>query len=237
MEFKQFAFKAESVGDDGAFSGYASVYNVKDLGGDVVIPGAFDSWLAEWKVGGKSLPILWYHDGRSVLGMAAAMKSDSVGLWLEGQLNLETVDGREKRSLLKQGAISGLSIGYDINPGGIRWDSSQKVYILSDLKLWEVSLVTFPMNESARVSTVKAALQRDGDVTVRTVERALKCQGFSARVAKVAAKATINTLELVDSDGDGCGMPLGDVSDCEGGYEGNLALLKSAMTMGKSRKG
>lgn len=194
MEFKAFEFKAESVSDDGKFSGYASVYNVKDLGDDIVVPGAFDGWLSVYK-SGPALPILWYHDGREVLGKAEALRSDTVGLWLEGQLNLEISAGREKRSLLKQGAISGLSIGYQINPGGIRRDKQADAYLLTDLSLMEISLVTFPMNTSARVAAVKSELVRGGTVTVRDIERALKHQGFGAGVAKVAAREALAALQ------------------------------------------
>lgn len=199
MLFKAFAFKAETVGEDGVFTGYGSVYNVVDDGGDMVIPGAFDQWLKEAGPS-PSLPILWGHDGREVLGKYRKVESRELGLWLEGELNLDTVAGREKRSLLKQGAVSGLSIGYDFYPGGIRWSDEQKAYILSNLKLYEVSLVTFPMNRAARVETVKSAMACRNGVTVREIERALRELGVSTKIAKVAAK---QTSEMLDFEADG----------------------------------
>lgn len=199
MEFKSFRFKADSVGEDGVFTGYASTFGNKDLGGDIVVPGAFDQWLSEWKAGEVApLPILDNHDPNKVLGVYSEFSTDEKGLWVKGELNLETVAGNEKRALMKQGAINAMSIGYSIYPGGYSYDKEQDAWLLGAVKLWEISLATFPMNPQARVETVKTAFARDGQPTIRDVERALREQGFGGTIAKAIAKIANERLELGD---------------------------------------
>lgn len=196
MRHKAFSFqvKASDVSDDGTFEGYASVFGNKDLGGDIVVAGAFDVWLGEWRTSGMVIPILFNHSSSWVLGKFLEFRADDKGLWVKGQLNLDTVEGKEKRSLLKQGALSGLSIGYEIYPEGWRYEPAVDAFLLTSIKLWEVSLVTFPMNESARVSDVKSAIERGGTPSIRAIERALKELGFSQKQSKVIAKSASETL-------------------------------------------
>lgn len=201
MEFKSFRFKADNVTEDGVFTGYANTFNEKDLGGDIVIPGAFDQWLSLWKSGQVATPpILDNHDSTKVLGLYLDFTPDEKGLHVKGQLNQETVAGKEKRALMKQGALTGLSIGYGIYPGGIQYDAKQDAYLLTNLELWEVSIATFPMNTSSRIDTVKSAFLRDGRPTIRDIERTLRENGFSGNMAKAIAKISNERLELAQLD-------------------------------------
>lgn len=202
MPHKAFSFKvkASDIGEDGIFEGYASTFGNKDQGGDIVMKGAFDRWLDEWKSSGDVVPILFNHQSGLLLGKYLEFRPDAKGLWAKGQLNLETNEGREKRSLMKQGALSGLSIGYDFYPGGIRFSAEEDAYLLTSLKLWEVSLCTFPMNLSARVSDVKSAMLCGKEVTIREIEKALKELGFSQKQAKVIALKASATLTDSKSD-------------------------------------
>lgn len=201
MEYKCFRFKADAVNDDGEFTGYASTFNEKDLGGDIVVPGAFDQWLGLWKSGqAQTPPILDNHDHTQVLGLYSEITPDNKGLWVRGKLNQEVAAARERRALMKQGALSGLSIGYALYPGGYRWDAVQKAYMLTDIELYEISLATFPMNTSARVGTVKGMFSREVRPTLRDVERALREQGFGQGDAKVIAKAASEMLALPGPD-------------------------------------
>jgi len=201
VEFKSFRFKADNITEDGIFTGYASTFNEKDLGGDIVVPGAFDQWLGLWKSGTVATPpILDNHDANKVLGVYQEFAPDDKGLWVKGALNMETVAGNEKRALMKQGAITGMSIGYSIYPGGIQYDAKQEAYLLTNIELWEVSLATFPMNTSARVGTVKNMLERECRPTIRDIERTLRENGFSGSMAKAVAKIANERLELAQLD-------------------------------------
>lgn len=146
---KTFKVEFKDFGAQGTFTGLASVYGNRDLGGDVVEPGAFTKTIAD-KNG--EVPILWQHDSREPIGMGKLMDTAG-GLQIMGELAVESSPTAMKAyGLMKKGILKGLSIGYDT----IRDEVKDKVRYLKELKLWEVSIVTFPMNELATVNTVKA---------------------------------------------------------------------------------
>lgn len=167
-------FEIKAVNDDGFFSGYGSVFNVVDSYKEIVLPGAFDESLK-----GRLPSLLWQHRSGEPIGVYTAVKEDSIGLHVEGKLALKTARGAEAYELLKMGAISGLSIGFMT-----REDSYDKLTGIRSLKkvdLWEVSLVTFPANDAARVSNVK---QIDGIKSLKDAESYLRdVGGFSKREA------------------------------------------------------
>ncbi|GBL59196.1 primosome assembly protein PriA [Pseudomonas citronellolis] len=182
-------FKVKSVGDDGTFSGYGSVFDLVDSYSDVVHRGAFRDSLNEWARKGGLPAMLWQHKFDEPLGVYTKMEEDDHGLYLEGRLLIDD-DPLAKRAYahLKAGSLTGLSIGYSIPPGGAEWDNASGVFRLKKVDLWEVSLVTFPANDAARVETVKHALQgprqfekflRDAGLS-RTEAKALMADGYKA---------------------------------------------------------
>jgi HK97 family phage prohead protease len=129
--------------------GYASVFGVRDRGGDVVMPGAYGAALERLTEGGGRIKMLWQHDPAEPIGVWDRIEEDGHGLKVEGHLLNDVARGREAAALLAAGAVDGLSIGYrtlraEKLPGGGRK--------LIELELWEVSLVTFPMLPVARVA-------------------------------------------------------------------------------------
>ncbi|WP_239899389.1 HK97 family phage prohead protease [Laribacter hongkongensis] len=151
---KDFRFQIKAVSDDGHFSGYGSVFDVVDGDYDVVTKGAFSESLASWSQR-KALPaMLWQHRQSEPIGVYTGMAEDSVGLYVEGQLCLDSPRGKEAHALMKMGAISGLSIGFVTRDDS--YDRVTGVRTLKKVDLWEVSVVTFPANDAARVNAVKA---------------------------------------------------------------------------------
>jgi HK97 family phage prohead protease len=142
--------EVKSLDESGVFAGYGSVFNMVDSQRDVVLPGAFTETLARR---GSDVKLLWQHDVREPIGRIEALREDGQGLYLRGRLLLEVARAREAYALMKAGVLSGLSIGY--SPVRYRTDPDTGVRMLSQLDLWEVSLVTFPANEAARVTVVK----------------------------------------------------------------------------------
>jgi len=147
MDRHYFSLKSFDA-EKGEFEGLASVYDVQDLGGDIVKKGAFTRTLEHRK--GK-VPLLWQHDSAEVIGIAE-LKDSRDGLGIRGKLNLKVAKAVEAYELLKQGAIKGLSIGYDV----VKETAEGGARLLKELALWEVSVVTFPMNPEAAVMSVKS---------------------------------------------------------------------------------
>lgn len=189
-----FPFELKAITDAGTFTGYGSVFGVKDSYGDVVAPGAFADSLTAQKSAGRMPAMLWQHRSAEPLGVYTAMSEDSLGLKVEGQIALSTVRGAEAHALMKMGAISGLSIGYQT-----REDSYDKVTGINTLKkldLWEVSLVTFPANDAARVQGVKTIEVIE---SIRDAEKYLRDAGLSRKEA-VAFISRVKCLSQSESD-------------------------------------
>jgi HK97 family phage prohead protease len=152
-EFGFVELDVKAVTAEGDFEGYASVFNVEDLGKDVVMPGAFAKSLARRPA--AKVKMLRGHDPSEPIGIWTDLSEDKRGLRAKGRLILETTKGRETHALMKAGALDGLSIGYRTLKD--RFDRAKGVRLLDELDLPEISVVAFPMNTRATVSTVKTA--------------------------------------------------------------------------------
>lgn len=175
----------KSVSETGEFSGYGSVFGVTDSYGDIIVSGAFADSLADWKSKGRMPAMLWQHNMSEPIGVWTKMEEDEKGLYVEGRLLIDG-DPLSKRAHahMKAGSLSGLSIGYSLVQGAYRYDSDKDALLLEKINLWEVSPVTFPANDEARIEQVKHALAVGKLPSVREVERCLRDVGFSAQQAK-----------------------------------------------------
>lgn len=179
-------FDAGTDPEQMTFKGYGAVFGNVDSYGDVIAKGAFRNTIREAKASGHWPAMLLQHGGWQMsaddmmpAGVWTEMGEDDVGLLLEGTL-APTTRGKDAYMLLKmkpRPAITGLSIGY--RP--VKWKMSDKPdeprRTLTEVKLIEISLVTFPANPKARVSA-------KGAHGIRLAEQALREAGFSATEAK-----------------------------------------------------
>ncbi len=156
--------KVLEIQDGAVIEGYASLFGVADQGGDVVVSGAYEGSLAS----ARRIKMLWQHDPALPIGVWDEVREDERGLFVKGRILTSITKGREAAELVDAGVIDGLSIGYRTVKAA-KNEKGQRV--LSELELWEVSLVTFPMLPSARV----AAKSEDSDVVgMRDLAAALR---------------------------------------------------------------
>lgn len=176
MEHKQlnFPLSLQGMEDNGVFSGYASVFDVTDSQKDVIVKGAFARTIAEK---GTDVKLLWQHHQHEPIGIITHIKEDARGLFVEGKLLLDIQRASEAWSLLKSHAINGLSIGFKALD--YTYDNVSGTRYLTDIELFEISLVTFPANSHAGVMKVKGLPD-----TVREFEHFLRDAGFSRQEAK-----------------------------------------------------
>lgn len=137
-----------SVTDGAEIEGYASLFGQADQGGDIVQKGAYAASIQAMTAAGQRVKMLWQHDPAQPIGLWTEVREDARGLWVKGRLLDCTQKGREAAALIAAGAIDGLSIGYRTRKAA-KDEKGQR--LLTELELWEVSLVTFPMLPSARV--------------------------------------------------------------------------------------
>lgn len=193
-----FGFEVKAVNEDGTIEGYGSVFGVKDSYADVIQKGAFDKSIKAHKEQ-KSMPaLLWQHDAAQPIGVWTEMSEDSNGLKLKGKLAMDTVKGKEAHALLKMGALNGLSIGFMTKQA--QYDEKTEIRTLTEVEIWETSIVTFPANTKARVTHVKSA---DEMQTLKDAERILRDSGFSKQDA-LAFVSRVKTLSS-RSDSDDAG--------------------------------
>jgi hypothetical protein len=163
MQNRAFKLEIKSISDQGIFTGMASTYNNIDLGGDIVDPGAFTRTLGHK---GGQVPILFAHDSRQPIGLGRLTDTQK-GLAIEGELAMEVAKAREAFALMKKNVLRGLSIGFDT----VRDTVTNGVRHLQELKLYEVSVCVFPMNENATVTGVKT---RDAAAQIRSLRATLR---------------------------------------------------------------
>lgn len=160
----RFQMKAEA---ERIVEGYAATFGNKDGVGDIIMPGAFKDALA----GGQVPKMLKQHDTHCVIGKWSEIREDSKGLYVRGEL-ANTSDGNDMYELVKMGAIDSLSIGYVVTDA----EYDDDIRIIRKMNLWEVSFVTFPANEQARITGVK-----ESPDNLRDFERFLREEGKFSR--------------------------------------------------------
>jgi hypothetical protein len=140
--------QALPIDAEGRFAGYASVFGEVDQGGDIVMPGAFRKSLG--LRGRHRIKMLFQHDPKDPVGTWDRIAEDGFGLWVEGRLVPEVPRAEALRRLIARGAVDGLSIGFRTVKAMREPQSGHRK--LFEIDLWEISIVTFPMMDLARIS-------------------------------------------------------------------------------------
>lgn len=169
MKFLSVPMEIKALNEDGSFSGYAAVFGNVDRDREVIERGAFKEIVRNED--GKVV-ILWQHSQRDPIGVAD-VREDAKGLAFEGSLVLEDATARKARAHMLAKSVRGMSIGFDVLKDEIR----DGIRYLKELRLWEISPVTFGANPMAGVDAVKRAMHIS---TIREFEDLLRDEvGFS----------------------------------------------------------
>lgn len=197
-------FEVKQDNDEMIFSGYGAVFDNIDSYDEKIIKGAFKKSISAFKKGSKFVAMLKQHgfDTRDPIGVWQSMSEDDYGLKVTGKIS-GTQDGKDIYTLLSDGAISGLSIGYIPTKVTIDKVGKKEILVLEEIDLHEISIVTFPANTLARISDVKSEVEKK-----RFLENILRDAGlFSKKEAKtIVSKCeeiwrrddVDNSSELVD---------------------------------------
>ena len=145
-----------TIDADGTVEGYASLFGELDQARDMMMRGAFAETLSARGI--RRVPMLFQHDPSEPVGIWLELREDHRGLFARGRLIPEVARGRELLSLLRAGAIDGLSIGFRTSKARI--DPRTRIRRIYAVDLWEISIVTFPMLTGARVRAVKRSQAR-----------------------------------------------------------------------------
>jgi hypothetical protein len=173
MERKRFAFAVKEVkADAGTFEGHASVFNIPDDGDppDIMLPGAFAKSLQEWgpQAANRIKILALHHYDWLPIGKPTLLQEDAKGLLFNGQIS-DTMVGKDVMTLMRDGVITEMSIGYD----PIKWAFDEKLGIrfLQEVRLYEISPVTWAMHPDALITSVKGGCPFCGGAMKRQHER------------------------------------------------------------------
>ena len=141
-----------AISEAGEFEGYAVLWGQKNLHGEVYLPGTFKRSLAEHRANGTFPAMHWAHRPDRVPGVWSEIKEDAKGLFVRGKLLLDTTDGKDIAAIIRERAATGLSIGFraakSIMQRGVR--------VIRDLDLAEISVVSNPSANLARISSYRS---------------------------------------------------------------------------------
>lgn len=166
LEQKAINLEIKSIDDEqNIVEGYASTFGGSpDSWGDVVVEGAFSKTIQER---GNRVKFLWQHRFDKPIGKVVDLKEDSIGLYFKAKIS-ETEKGKEVMQLMKDGVIDRVSIGYSTVKS--EYDNSTDIRYLKEVKLFEISAVTFPANDRAVITSAKNAQQMEEKTTEELLE-------------------------------------------------------------------
>ncbi len=211
LEVKSVKFEIKELSETGTFTGIASVYGNKDLGGDVMEKGAFTKTIAER---GGMVRLMDSHKTR--IGIAK-VEDTPYGLKTEGIINLDKQAGKEVYSDLKfyqdHGMPLGLSIGYQTVKADSPATTQDGARHLKEVSLWEVTVTEFPMNTQAQVTAVKsitdllnAEAKDDFEEELRELQlysaRSMMLQALSCALCDICYDSNMTPEEKVTASSD-----------------------------------
>ncbi len=190
MNYAGSSLEIKQLDDSGHIEGLLAGIGNVDAAGHVIEAKAFTRTLAERN--GRPLPMLLHHDMQRPIGVWKEWQERREGLFVKGDLTLQTQDAKEAHALAKSGALTGLSIGFVTRKE--RYDGASGTNRLLDIDLVEGSLVSIPCNPLTHVSAVKA-ITGPADIT-----DLLRASGMSGRKAKAAACAAWQSINDAPDD-------------------------------------
>lgn len=178
LQWRTAEVRADS--DNAGLSGYASHFGSIDSYGTAIKKGAF----AE-TIGDRSgrISVLWNHWSDNVIGKTTELKEDDTGLWFNAEIVEETQAGAEVMALLRRDVPLGMSFGFETlksrpaeEGDNLDWSQApdffktnegrEYVRVIEEVRLWEISVVTFPANTQATIDSVRHNAHLDALTTL-----------------------------------------------------------------------
>ena len=160
LKYKDTAAQFKDIDQkSGIVSGYLSVFGNKDSDGDIITKGAFAKTLSENK---SRIAYLWQHDITKPIGKFLDLNEDEKGLFYTAQMSKSSL-GRDALTLMEEGILKENSIGFNI----IKGKEMEDHYQISEIKLWEGSVVTIAANPKAMIDSVKSEAEKTNIIAER----------------------------------------------------------------------
>lgn len=169
MDFKAIKFETKAIGEN-KFEGYASYFNNIDAYDDIIERGAFKKTIAENR---GRVKVLWQHDAAEPIGIPEEMIEDDNGLYVKAKISM-TDTGKKAMTLIRDGVITEMSIGYDVVKDDYKMMGNRRVRMLKEVRLWEFSPVTFAANDKAKIMKMRSLLENVKNANIDNVIEYIK---------------------------------------------------------------
>lgn len=180
------------------FAGYASVFGGLDSYKDTIVYGAFKN-----VINSKSMPKMFenHKSFELPIGKWLNMEEDSKGLLVEGEFTPNHAKADMVRASMLHGTMDGLSIGFSMKEGDFEKKDGVR-YIKNISSLVEISAVTFPADDSARVDLTSVKSELNSIQTLSDFEDFLREAGGFSKGLAVATLARAKAIILGEPKGD-----------------------------------
>ncbi|MBW1213649.1 HK97 family phage prohead protease [Pantoea allii] len=196
LAFEETEIKFSGDGKQGIFEGYASVFNNTDSDGDIILPGAFKSALANQS---RKVAMFFNHKTWDLpVGKWDSLAEDDKGLYVRGQLTPGHSGATDLKAAMQHGTVDGMSVGFSVTKDDYSLGTSGRIF-KNIAALREISVCTFPANELAGVSAMKSI---DGIETIRDVENWLRDSAGLTKSQAVGLIARFKSAIRSESGGD-----------------------------------
>lgn len=187
----------------GSFAGYASVFGGVDSYDDTIMKGAYREVIDQIQKGSARMPKMFVNHRSWDIppGKWVKIEEDDRGLYMEGEFTPGNPQADVLKASLQHGTIDGLSIGFKVGDYELIDTEGEKLRIIKSVaELPEVSIVTFPADEAARVdlSSVKSSLENINDI--KDFEAFLRDAGGFSKSLAIATVGTAKRLLRSESD-------------------------------------
>lgn len=207
MLLKKFNNADFSIDEKGVFTGYVSVFNGVDSYGDTIAPEAYDEVLDNISKGAALMPKLFFNHNRwdAPIGKWLSLEKDEKGVLGKGQVNLNIARGKEIYECMKFGSVDGLSVCIAVTDYD---ETAERRTIKSVKEVREISIVTYPADNAARISDIKSAVSeynslKDIEKLLRDVANFSKTDATAiVSAVKRIAKAEADARRDADADAD-----------------------------------
>ena len=178
------------AGNNATFTGYASVFNGVDSYGDTILPGAFKKVIAS----GRMPKMFENHKSWELpIGKWLTIEEDTKGLLVEGEFTPNHQRAEMVRAAMLHGTLDGLSIGFRMTSGDFDEEKGRRT-IKNITELVEISPVTVPADEAARVDLTSVKSELELITNEREIENFLREAGGFSKGLAVAVTARMKQV-------------------------------------------
>ena len=193
-QFKSFEVKDLNYnGESRTISGYAAIFNNKDKAGDILLKGCFAKSISDRgpeSTANDKIIMLWQHDTHEPIGRISVLKEDDRGLYFEAVID-DVERGNQAIKQLESGTLNQFSIGYSYVWEKCEYDSERDAFIVKEVVLYEISVVSIGCNGLTEYLGLKADGKDPYEALKNDIESAIKGLPISKKeeIQTIIAKA------------------------------------------------